>query len=62
MFSYSLVTTLLCVASASMVTASFNETDQHWTSFQKFITRFDKSYSNLIELENRFKTFKSNVE
>ena len=60
MFSYSIVT-LLCVASATMVSA-FNETDHHWLDFQKFVTRFDKSYSNLVELEKRFETFKENME
>ena len=60
MFSYSIVS-LLCVASATMVSA-FNETDHHWLDFQKFVTRFDKSYSNLVELEKRFETFKENME
>ena len=59
MFSYSIVT-LLCVASATMVSA-FNETDHHWLDFQKFVTRFDKSYSNLVELEKRFETFKDKM-
>jgi C1A family cysteine protease len=60
MFSYSVIT-LLCVASATIVSA-FNETDHHWLKFQNFMSRFDKSYSNLIELEKRFVTFKENMD
>jgi C1A family cysteine protease len=44
-----------------MATA-FNVTDHHWSHFQQFITRFDKSYTNLKEFENRFEVFKSNME
>jgi len=49
----------LCLATA---TTAFNATEHHWSGFQKFITRFDKSYSTLKEFENRFEVFKSNME
>ena len=51
---------LTTMASAFKATA-FNATD-HWSGFQKFITRFDKSYSNLIEFEKKFEVFKENME
>lgn len=60
MFGYSVIS-LLCVATATMAFA-VNETDHHWINFQKFVSRFDKSYSNLIELEKRFELFKNNIE
>lgn len=60
MFGYS-VFSLLCVASATLVLA-VNETDHHWINFQRFVSRFDKSYTNLIELEKRFELFKNNME
>ena len=48
--------------SAASATASFNETDSHhWTVFQKFINRFDKSYSNLVEFEKRYDIFRENL-
>ena len=48
--------------SAVSATASFNETDSHhWTVFQNFIHRFDKSYSTLVELEKRFDIFRDNL-
>ena len=53
------VVATLCLT--SMATA-FNATEHHWSNFQKFITRFDKSYSNLIEFEKKFEVFKSNME
>jgi len=60
MFGYSIIS-LLCVASSTLA-FSVNETDHHWINFQKFVSRFDKSYSNLIELEKRFELFKDNME
>lgn len=40
----------------------FNDTDyQHWNTFQDFIHKFDKSYSNLVELKTRFEIFRDNL-
>lgn len=44
------------------VVSSFNVTDHHWTRFQTFIHRFEKSYGSLVELEKRFEIFRSNME
>jgi C1A family cysteine protease len=46
----------------SSVTSAFNETEHHWSSFQKFINHFDKSYPSFVEFEKRFEVFKSNME
>ena len=53
------VVTTLCLT--TMATA-FNATEHHWSNFQRFITRFDKSYPSLKELETRFEIFASNME
>ena len=54
------------VASAFITVASvnaFNTTEDHrWVSFQRFIHRFEKSYPNLAQLENRFEIFKDNID
>lgn len=53
-----IVASFITIASASM----FNETDHHWSSFQTFMHRFDKSYPTLTQLEKRFDIFRSNME
>jgi C1A family cysteine protease len=55
---FTVVATLCLTTMAS----AFNATDHHWSGFQKFITRFDKSYSNFIEFEKKFEVFKENME
>ena len=61
MYIMQLFTVVATLCLTTMATA-FNATEHHWSKFQKFITRFDKSYSNLIEFEKRFEVFRENME
>jgi len=48
--------------STASATASFNETEtHHWTVFQNFVHKFEKSYTNLVEFEKRFDIFRDNL-
>ena len=61
MLFYSIMT-FLGFSAASATAASFNETDtHHWTVFQNFVHKFDKSYTNLVEFEKRFDIFRDNL-
>ena len=61
MLFYSIMT-FLGFSAASATAASFNETDtHHWTIFQNFVHKFDKSYTNLVEFEKRFDIFRDNL-
>jgi len=61
MYIMNLFTVVATLCLTTMATA-FNETEHHWSNFQRFITRFDKSYSTLKELETKFEVFASNME
>lgn len=41
---------------------SFNVTESKWVHFENFMHKFEKTYSSLTELENRFEIFKENLE
>jgi KDEL-tailed cysteine endopeptidase len=53
---------VLCLTSFSALTSAFNNTDLHWNTFQQFVGQYEKTYSNLVEMEKRFDIFKSNIE
>jgi len=53
---------VLCLTSFSALTSAFNNTDIHWNTFQQFVGQYEKTYSNLVEMEKRFDIFKSNLE
>ena len=60
---YNSIVVFLTVSMTNNVCALLNETGtNHWTVFQNFIHRFDKSYSNLVELEHRFDIFRENLQ
>ena len=45
---------VLCLTSFSALTSAFNNTDIHWNTFQQFVGQYEKTYSNLVEMEKRF--------
>jgi KDEL-tailed cysteine endopeptidase len=61
MYIMQLITIIATLCLSSVVTA-FNATEHHWNSFQQFISRFDKSYSSLVEFEKRFEIFRNNLD
>ena len=55
------IVALLGVCTANVVSALNVTETHHWGLFQKFVHRFDKSYTNLVEFEKRFDIFRDNL-
>lgn len=55
---------MFCIVLVSLISASvaLNVSDHHWSNFQEFAYRFNRRYTNIVELHKRFEIFKENME
>lgn len=57
------VFSLVVILGLVMNVSAFNETDNHvWDEFERFISKFGRSYSSVLELEKRYEIFRENMD